>query len=77
MIAYLDGKLAYIDPAHVVIDVGGVGYDVRISLYTFSKLKGAEKVKIFTHLHIKEDAHTLFGFSELLEKDVFFTLNFH
>jgi Holliday junction DNA helicase RuvA len=74
MIAYLEGKIAHIDPAHVIIDVGGVGYELRIPLNTYSKLKGKERTRIHTHLHIKEDAHTLYGFAEPSEKDVFLHL---
>ena len=72
MIAYLQGKLAYKDRAHVIIDVQGVGYEVKISLQTFDSLaSGDENCKLFTHLQIKEDAHTLVGFYEMDEKLLF------
>jgi holliday junction DNA helicase RuvA len=72
MIAYIEGKLAYKDPTYVIIDVGGVGYQIRISLQTYSALAITdEKVKLHTHLNIKEDAHTLYGFFELTEKTLF------
>ena len=74
MIAYLDGKLAYKDPTYVIIDVGGVGYQVKISLNTYSSLPDGERVKLFTYLHIKEDGHTLFGFRDVNEKNVFLSL---
>ena len=75
MIAYLQGKLAYKDRAHVIIDVQGVGYDVKISLQTYDSLtEGDEKCKLFTHLQIKEDAHTLVGFYEMDEKLLFLDL---
>lgn len=74
MIAYIEGKLAYKDPTFVIVDVQGVGYQIRISLYTFSQIKELERVKIHTFLHIKEDAHTLFGFADQLEKDMFMHL---
>jgi len=75
MIAYLQGKLAYKDRAHVIIDVQGVGYDVKISLRTYDSLsEGDEKCKLFTHLQIKEDAHTLVGFYEMDEKLLFLDL---
>ena len=74
MIAYLDGKLAYKDPTYVIIDVGGVGYQVKISLNTYSNLPDGERVKLFTYLHIKEDGHTLFGFRDVNEKNVFLSL---
>ena len=75
MIAYLQGKLAYKDRAHVIIDVNGVGYEVKISLQTFDALAGGEEnCKLFTHLQIKEDAHTLVGFFEMDEKLLFLDL---
>jgi Holliday junction DNA helicase RuvA len=74
MIAYLKGKLAYKDPARVIIDVQGIGYEVKISLHTYSSLQDGETCQLFTYLHIKEDAHTLFGFKELAEKKMFLDL---
>jgi len=74
MIAYIEGKLAHKDPTYIVVDVQGLGYQIRISLYTYTQVKDLEKVKVHTFLHIKEDAHTLFGFADLLEKEVFMNL---
>lgn len=74
MIAYLKGKLAYKDPARVIIDVQGIGYEVKISLHTYASLQEGETCQLFTYLHIKEDAHTLFGFRELAEKKMFLDL---
>lgn len=75
MIAYIKGKLAVKDPTYVIIDVAGVGYHIRISLQTYSALANTEElVKLHTHLNIKEDAHTLFGFFEQDEKDLFVDL---
>ena len=74
MIAYLKGKLAYKDPARVIIDVQGIGYEVKISLHTYASLQDGENCQLFTYLHIKEDAHTLFGFKELAEKKMFLDL---
>ena len=71
MIAYLNGKLVTKDPTYIVVDVNGVGYNVRISLHTYGKLKGSESCLIFTYLHVKEDGHTLFGFYEKEEKALF------
>jgi Holliday junction DNA helicase RuvA len=72
MIAYIDGKLAYKDPTFVIIDVQGVGYQIKISLNTYAALKNTEeKCRLHTFLHIKEDSHTLFGFFELNEKSLF------
>lgn len=71
MIAYLKGKLAYKDPTHVVIDVNGVGYQVSISLNTFSEIKDREDIQLSTYLHVREDAQILFGFSSVAEKTMF------
>jgi len=74
MIGYLKGKLAFKDPTFVIIDVNGVGYEVKISLYTFSKIKDSESCMLHTHFHVKEDAQTLYGFSGKEEKSVFLQL---
>ncbi|RXK52131.1 Holliday junction branch migration protein RuvA [Aquirufa rosea] len=75
MIAYLQGKLAHKDRTYVIIDVNGVGYEVRISLQTYDSLSdGHESIKLFTHLQIKEDAHTLVGFHSMDEKLLFLDL---
>ena len=74
MIAYIDGKLTFKDPTYVIVDVQGVGYQIKISLNTFSRLQEGERCKLHTFLHIKEDAHTLYGFAELAEKEVFLHL---
>ncbi|WP_016988048.1 Holliday junction branch migration protein RuvA [Flavobacterium sp. ACAM 123] len=71
MIAHLQGKLVEKTPTHVIIDCGGVGYHVNISLHTYSLLPDADFVKLFTHVQIKEDAHTLFGFIEKSEREIF------
>ncbi|MFY0592894.1 Holliday junction branch migration protein RuvA [Roseivirga sp.] len=74
MYAYLKGKLAHKDPTYVIIDVGGVGYEVKISLHTFSRIKDQENVQLFTHFHVKEDIQALFGFADPREKEVFLHL---
>src|SRR6476620_2492280 len=71
MIAHLQGKLVEKSPTEVVIDCGGIGYHINISLHTFSLLPSAENIKLFTYLQIKEDAHTLFGFVEKSERELF------
>ena len=71
MIAHLQGKLVEKSPTQVVIDCGGVGYHVNISLHTYSLLPATDLIKLFTHLQIKEDAHTLFGFVEKSEREIF------
>ncbi|MBC6990999.1 MULTISPECIES: Holliday junction branch migration protein RuvA [Hymenobacter] len=75
MIAYIDGKLAYKDPTLAIVDVNGIGYEIKISLATYSKLPvEEEKIKLFTYQHIKEDAHTLYGFLDPNEKALFMQL---
>lgn len=74
MIHYLEGLLAVKDPTFVVVDVHGVGYEVKISLITYSAVKNLEKARLYTHLHIKEDAHTLYGFADQNEKRRFLDL---
>ncbi len=74
MIAYLEGKLTHKEPAFVIIDIHGVGYQAKISLNTYIKLKDLERGKIHTFLHVKEDAHTLYGFFDLQEKAIFLSL---
>ena len=59
MFAYLKGKLAHKDPTFVIIDINGVGYDVKISLNTFSHIKDEETIQLYTYLQVKEDGHTL------------------
>ena len=71
MIHHLKGKLVEKNPTHVVIECGGVGYFVNISLHTFSKVTDTENIQLFTHLQVKEDSHTLFGFSEKSEREIF------
>lgn len=71
MIAHLQGKLVEKNPTQVVIDCGGVGYHVNISLHTYSLLPSTDFIKLYTHLQIKEDAHTLFGFVEKSEREIF------
>ena len=70
MITHIHGKLVEKTPTHVVVDVNGVGYKIKISLNTFSAIKD-EFCKLFTHLSIKEDSHTLFGFFEESERHLF------
>lgn len=74
MYAYIDGKLVFKSPAFVVIDAGGVGYHINISLNTFSKLGNTERCKLFTWLHVKEDGHTLYGFIDEGERRLFLHL---
>jgi Holliday junction DNA helicase RuvA len=74
MIGYLSGEITIVDPTSIMVDVGGIGYEVKISLNTYSKLKDSKKAKVYTYLHIKEDAHTLYGFYNPDEKSLFIKL---
>jgi Holliday junction DNA helicase RuvA len=74
MIAYIKGKLTKKEPAYVLVDVNGVGYLINISLNTFSNIKDEETCLLHTYLHIKEDAHTLYGFVTESEKKLFLDL---
>ncbi|ESU29527.1 Holliday junction DNA helicase [Flavobacterium limnosediminis JC2902] len=71
MIAHIQGKLVEKTPTEVVIDCNGVGYHINISLHTFSLLPDSDHLKLFTFLQVKEDAHTLFGFVEKAERELF------
>lgn len=71
MIAYVEGALVEKSPTHAVVDCGGVGYFLHISLHTYSGLPDSGKVKLHTHLAIREDAHTLYGFADKSEKGMF------
>ena len=74
MIASLTGSFVLKTPSYIHIDVHGVGYEVQISLNTYSKIQDLKEGTLLTHLQIKEDGHTLFGFAELAEKELFVQL---
>ena len=71
MIAYLDGKITYKSPTHIFLDVGGIAYDVQISLNTYGVIESLDTTKLFTQLIVRDDAHTLFGFHTIEEKELF------
>ena len=71
MITQIKGKLVEKKPTQVVVDCNGIGYEINISLYTFSSLSSDENIKLFTHLQVREDAHILYGFFTILERAVF------
>ncbi|WP_339712287.1 Holliday junction branch migration protein RuvA [uncultured Kriegella sp.] len=71
MIHHLHGRLIEKNPTHVIIECAGVGYFVNISLNTFSKVSDNENISLYTHLQVKEDSHTLFGFAEKSEREIF------
>jgi len=74
MITQLIGRLVEKTPTKVVIDCNGVGYEVNISLHTYSQIGDDEKIKLYTHLQVREDSHTLFGFHTPIERSVFLLL---
>lgn len=74
MYAYLQGKFTYKTPAQVYVDVNGIGFEVNISLNTYSDILPLETGKLYTHLQVKEDGHVLYGFSDKQEKEMFVLL---
>ncbi|MAV42291.1 MAG: Holliday junction branch migration protein RuvA [Flavobacteriales bacterium] len=71
MITHIKGKLVEKSPTSVIIEVNGIGYLINISLNTFSAIPDQENLKLYTHLQIKEDSHTLFGFYSRKEREIF------
>jgi Holliday junction DNA helicase RuvA len=74
MIAFLRGAFAYKSPTLVHVEAGGVGYELQISLNTYSRIENLDKGILLTYLHIREDAHILYGFFDKPEKDLFIQL---
>ncbi len=71
MIAYIKGNITFKSPTYIVVETAGLGYHVNISLHTYAQVEKLESVKILTHLHIKEDSHTLYGFADAPERSLF------
>jgi Holliday junction DNA helicase RuvA len=71
MITHIDGILEEKNPAYAIIDVNGIGYILHISLNTYSALPDKGRVRLFTHLAVKEDAHTLYGFATRSEREMY------
>ena len=71
MIGYLKGKIISAKPTELLLDVNGVGYQIRISINTFDKISGNESVSLFIHTNVREDSITLFGFYSEAEKEMF------
>lgn len=71
MIEYLHGQIIELNPAHVVIDINGMGYFVHISINTYTTLSGHKQIKLYIHEIIREDAHLLFGFHNFDERELF------
>jgi Holliday junction DNA helicase RuvA len=74
MIAYIKGEITYKSPTYILVETGGIGYHVNISLNTYAQIEKLEKVQILTHLQVKEDSHTLYGFAEEAERSMFILL---
>ncbi len=71
MITQLQGRLIEKNPTYVVIDCHGVGYEVNISLHTYGMIGSDENIRLYTHLQIRDDAHTLYGFYQPMERSIF------
>ncbi len=71
MITYIKGLIAFKTPTYIIVEAGGIGYHINISLHTYAQVEKLEHVKILTHFHVKEDAQTLFGFAEESERSLF------
>ena len=71
MITYVSGKLVEKNPSYVVIETGGIGYFIHISLQTYSQLGNNENCKLFTYFSVKEDSQTLYGFKDTTERELF------
>ncbi len=71
MITQIEGKLVEKHPTHVVVNCNGLGYEVHISLHTFSQLPDEEYIKLHTHFHVREDVQMLYGFKDTVERDIF------
>ena len=71
MITHIEGRLVEKNPTDVVIDCNGMGYMINISLHTFGQIPDKEHLKLYIHLQVKEDSHTLYGFSSLAEREIF------
>lgn len=74
MYDFITGKVDRITPTEIIIDCNGVGYLLHISLHTFERLKAEKNVKIFTHLVVREDSHTLYGFATISEREMYIKL---
>jgi Holliday junction DNA helicase RuvA len=71
MFEYINGTITELSPANAVIEAGSVGYFIHISLNTYSRINGKEKVKLFLHQVVREDAHLLYGFADKTERELF------
>ena len=74
MYAYLKGEITFRSPAFIALEVNGIGFHVNIPLSTYTALQGQERATVYTHLIVKEDSHTLFGFATQVERSMFVNL---
>lgn len=74
MYAYLKGEITFRSPAFITLEVNGIGFHVNIPLSTYTAIEGKERATIYTHLIVKEDSHTLFGFATQTERAMFVLL---
>lgn len=71
MISFVKGRLVEKSPTELIIDCNGIGYSLHISLHTYTSLPESENILLYTYLQIKEDSHTLYGFLEKIEREIF------
>ncbi len=71
MITYIKGKLVEKNPTYIIVESGGIGYFIHISLHTYSQILDEESIKLYTHFHVREDAQSLYGFFTKMEREVF------
>jgi holliday junction DNA helicase RuvA len=71
VINFVEGELTEKLPTHVIINIHGIGYEIKISLITYAQIKALDRVRLYTHFHVKEDSHTLYGFYDYSEKSRF------
>jgi Holliday junction DNA helicase RuvA len=71
MIDYVKGEITFKSPTYLIVEAGGIGYGMHISLYTYGQIEKLERAKVLTHFHVKEDSHTLYGFSTDSERNLF------
>ncbi len=74
MISYIKGAITHKNPAYIIVETGGIGYHVNVSLHTYAQIEKEERIKILIHQHLKEDSNTLYGFSEETERSLFVLL---
>ena len=74
MISYIKGAITHKNPTYIIVETGGIGYHVNVSLHTYAQIEKEERIKILIHQHIKEDSNTLYGFNEEVERTLFVLL---